>query len=74
LMRVLDADEGQLPHRLRQFVSLLLQEPIDFADLLRGLLYWNDEQRRSQIRWARQFYAVPDAGATPKTLNDEAVA
>lgn len=74
LMRVLDADEGQLPHRLRQLVSLLLQERLDFPDLLRGLIYWNDDHRRTQIRWARQFYAVPDAGATPTTLNGEAVA
>ena len=53
---VLDADRDQLPHRLRQMVALLREQPIDFDALLTGLLYWNDDQKRTQNAWARDFY------------------
>jgi CRISPR system Cascade subunit CasB len=42
---LLDADANQLPHRLRQMIALL-----------KGLLHWNDDQRRTQKTWARDFY------------------
>lgn len=53
---LLDADPDQLPHRLRQMVALLKEQPIDFDHLLTGLLYWNDDQKRTQNAWARDFY------------------
>lgn len=53
---LLDADRDQLPHRLRQMVALLKEQPIDFDALLTGLLYWNDDQKRTQNAWARDFY------------------
>ena len=53
---LLDADQDQLLHRLRQMVALLKEQPIDFDDLLKKLLYWNDDQRRTQTDWARDFY------------------
>lgn len=53
---VLDADGDQLPHRLRQLLALLKDQPIDFEDLLKGLLYWNDDRKRTQNGWARDFY------------------
>lgn len=53
---LLDADRDQLPHHLRQIVTLLKEQPIDFDALLTGLLYWNDEQKRTQNTWARDFY------------------
>ena len=53
---LLDADSEQLPHRLRQMVALLKEQSIDFDDLLKGLLFWNDDQRRTQNNWARDFY------------------
>lgn len=53
---LLDADEDQLPHRLRQMVALLKDQPIDFEALLTDLTYWTDEQKRTQIKWARDFY------------------
>lgn len=62
---LLDADRDQLPYRLRQMVALLKEYPIDFDELLRGLLYWNDDQKRTQNRWARDFYKK-------STLNEEA--
>ncbi len=61
---LLDADPDQLPNRLRQMVALLKEQAIDFDDLLKGLLYWNDDQKRTQNAWARDFY---------RTLNHEAV-
>jgi CRISPR system Cascade subunit CasB len=53
---MLDADPDQLPHRLRQMIALLKEQTIDFEALLRGLLYWNDDQKRTQNAWARDFY------------------
>ncbi len=53
---LLDADRDQLPHRLRQMVALLKKQSIDFDSLLSGLLYWNDDQKRTQNSWARDFY------------------
>lgn len=59
---LLDADTDQLPHRMRQMITLLKEQSIDFDDLLKGLLYWNDDQKRTQNAWARVFY---------KSLNHE---
>lgn len=53
---LLDADRDQLPHRLRQMVALLKEQSIDFDDLLKRLLNWNDDQKRTQNAWARDFY------------------
>lgn len=55
-INLLDADADQLPHRLRQMISLLKEQAIDFEALLKGLLYWNDERKRTQNAWARDFY------------------
>jgi CRISPR system Cascade subunit CasB len=59
---LLDADHDQLPHRLRQMVALLKEQTMDYDALLNGLLFWNDEQKRTQNAWARDFY---------RTLNHE---
>lgn len=53
---LLDADPDQLPHRLRQMIAQLKEQDIDFDALLNGLLNWNDEQKRTQNTWARDFY------------------
>jgi len=53
---LLDADPDQLPHRLRQMVVLLKDHNLDFESLLTGLLYWNNDQKRTQNQWARDFY------------------
>ncbi len=59
---LLDADSDQLPHRLRQMMALLKDFNLDFTSVLwdrdtkTGLLNWNDEQKRTQNAWARDFY------------------
>ena len=55
-INLLDADTDQLPYRLRQMIALLKDQPIDFDALLKGLLYWTDDQKRTQNAWARDFY------------------
>lgn len=55
-INLLDADSDQLPNRLRQMIALLKEQSIDFESLLNGLLYWNDDRKRTQNRWARDFY------------------
>ncbi|MFH1620292.1 MAG: type I-E CRISPR-associated protein Cse2/CasB [bacterium] len=53
---LLDADEEQLAYRLRQMMALLKEQPINYESLLTGLLYWNDDRKRTQNAWARDFY------------------
>lgn len=60
-INLLDADIEQLPHRLRQMTAVLKDQPIDFDALLKGLMYWNDDEKRTQNAWARDFYRSLDA-------------
>lgn len=53
---LLDSDRDQLPNRMRQMLTLLKEYPIDFDALLTGLSYWNDDRKRTQNAWARDFY------------------
>lgn len=55
-INLLDADSEQLPHRLRQMVALLKDDPINFSALLQGLLGWNQDKKPTQNAWARDFY------------------
>lgn len=55
-INLLDADPEQLPYRLRQMIALLKEQVIDFEGMLKGLLYWNDDQKCTQNSWARDFY------------------
>lgn len=55
-INMLDADSTQLPHRLRQMISLLKDQDIDFDALLTGLLNWDDDLKRTQYAWAREYY------------------
>lgn len=68
---LLDADEAQLPHRLRQMVALLKEEPIDFGALLEGLLFWNDRRKRTQQAWARDFYRTLDNAAGAELSSEQ---
>lgn len=62
---LLDADSDQLPHRLRQMVTLLKEQPLDFGLLLEDLLRWNHPEKRTQHRWARDFYRAQESDTTP---------
>jgi CRISPR system Cascade subunit CasB len=53
---LLDADSDQLPHRLRQAVTLLKDYSINFETLLRDLIYWRTSSKITQQRWACEFY------------------
>lgn len=53
---LLDADADELPYRLRQMIALLKEQAIDFNALLSDLLRWRSPDKRTQNRWARQFY------------------
>jgi CRISPR system Cascade subunit CasB len=68
---LLDADRDQLPHRLRQMVALLKEQPIDFGDILNGLLYWNDDRKRTQNAWARAFYRTLNQETQSESLAEE---
>lgn len=71
---LLDSDRDQLPHRLRQMVALLKEYNIDFDALLKDLLFWTDERKRTQNDWARDFYRSlkDDSMDTEPTPEEEA--
>lgn len=72
---LLDSDGDQLPHHLRQMISLLKDHPIDFDALLTDLLFWNDDRKRTQNAWARDFYRnLEDDTKTEPTTQEEQLA
>ncbi len=70
-INLLDADTDQLPQRIRQVIALLRERAIDFEGLLRGLLYWNDDEKRTQNSWARDFYRTLDAESQDEPVPQE---
>ncbi len=68
---LLNADSDQLPNRLRQMIALLKEQAIDFDALLKGLLYWNDDQKRTQNAWARDYYRNLNHEADTERNNDK---
>jgi CRISPR system Cascade subunit CasB len=71
---LLDADEDQLPHRLRQMTALLNEQPIDFERLLSDLLGWQRDDKHTQNAWAREFYRTlnPASQTEPDTATETA--
>lgn len=55
---LLDADAGQLRHRLRQVIHLLQSNRarVNWPVLLSDLLAWNRPDRAVQQRWARAYF------------------
>lgn len=72
-INLLDADTDQVAHRLRQMIALLKDQPIDFDDLLKGLINWDHDEKRTQRAWARDFYRSleTDTEAQPATQEEE---
>lgn len=76
---LLDSDQDQLPPRMRQMVALLKDYNLDFATMLWdadrkiGLLNWNDDRKRTQNAWARDFYInlQDDAENEPTTQEEQ---
>jgi CRISPR system Cascade subunit CasB len=65
---LLDSDEDQLPYRLRQMIALLKDQNIDFEDVLKGLVFWNSESKRTQMNWVKDFYRTLNH---KNTINEE---
>ena len=55
---LLDSDLDELPHRLRQVISLINAEQIqvDWPTLLNDLFAWNAESRYVQRQWAKLYW------------------
>lgn len=74
-LALLDADEEQLPYRLRQMITLMASADIapDWAILFKDLTNWNRLSRYVQERWARDYYKhqVPDARGDGDTTVDD---
>jgi len=69
--RLLDADRQQLPYYLRREVQFLANEGrhIDWEQLLKDLLQWENPERFVQRRWAREYFGsgwkTDDTAAVP---------
>ena len=68
---LLDSDQDQLPHRLRQMVALLKEQDLDFESLLKGVLNWNHPDKWVQNQWARDFYRNLETEEEPETKKEE---
>lgn len=53
---LLESDEDELAHRLRQMISLLKGKSIHWPLLLKHIKYWKDSQKWVQQIWGRSFY------------------
>lgn len=75
---LLDADLTQLPFRLRQTIRYLQSKrgKVNWQELLEDLLKWNWQNKPTQKKWARAYFAVPEkSDATqPALANDAEVA
>lgn len=73
-IQLLDADEEQVPYRLRQMVALLKNHDLDFERLHMDLLGWGHSKKFVQSRWAREFYASPreNEESEPSVTNTDA--
>ena len=58
MMTLLDADEIQLPFRLRQAVQFLQSKRValNWPRLLQYLLFWNAHDRYVQRQWAVSYF------------------
>jgi CRISPR system Cascade subunit CasB len=71
-INLLDSDPDQLPHRLRQMLAVVKEYNLDFEALLKGLLFWKGDQKRTQNLWAREFYRNIATGTeTEPQANEE---
>lgn len=64
---VLEADPDELPHRLRQMITLIRSASVapEWDGFYRDLLQWNHPNKYIQQRWARAFYAQEHSDADP---------
>lgn len=55
---LLDSDAEQLPFRLRQAVRFAQSSrvPVNWAKLLRDVLWWDHPDRFVQLRWAESYF------------------
>lgn len=65
---LLDSDSDELPHRLRQAVSLVTSQQIalDWPRLLEDVSAWGSDSRYVQRRWARDFWSGDDDAGQPE--------
>lgn len=77
---LLNCRKEELPDHLRNIVSLLKSKdiPINWAQLIKDINFWNNENRRVQRDWARAFWsdateAENDTDAVPSTHDAQTI-
>ncbi len=55
---LLDTDEAELPFKLRQAITLIEGQDLDWVLFLKHLNNWNDPDRWVQKQWARGFWSA----------------
>jgi CRISPR system Cascade subunit CasB len=64
---LLNAHRDDLPHHLRQAISLAksTEVPVDYDRLFGNINNWDHEKRFVQLEWARQFWGEPSSQTEP---------
>ncbi len=77
---LLNCRREELPDHLRNIVSLLKSKeiPVNWAQLIMDINFWNSESRRVQRDWARAFWsdateAENDTNAVPSTRDAQTI-
>lgn len=73
VIALLDADQGQLPDRLRRTLYFLQSNRVhvNWEQLLDDVLAWNAPERRVQRRWARSYFTEGFSTANVPAAADE---
>ncbi|OHU85067.1 MULTISPECIES: type I-E CRISPR-associated protein Cse1/CasA [Pseudoalteromonas] len=64
---LLEAKGEQLKQTLRQMVQILKSKDIavDYRTLMEDLYYWDSDDKRIQLKWARDYWAKPNQSTEP---------
>lgn len=70
---LLNCHRDDLPTHLRQAISLLRSKevPIDWRQLLQNIFDWDDDARRVQRAWARDFWRSSTTGEDTNAADSE---
>jgi len=69
---LLDTDEAELPFKLRQAITLIEGQDLDWVLLVNHLNHWGHPDRWVQKQWARGFWSISASDA--ESVTDTATA
>ena len=66
---MLDSDVQDLPHRLRQAISIAKSKgaPVNWLQLLKDIIHWESDNLYVQYKWAGSYWKAPAPESDTKT-------